>query len=205
MARPPRPENANNPLRVLRTLLGRENPMPQHQLSRITEIPVDTIRSLEVARLTFSEEIQRKITAETGGVWDDDRKLWMTGPLYFEKLEPFTRQHFEFYRSIIISEPGMEFQELAPNCVKVGIDKLFEHIPKRYWVKLFFRLSNVLEQIGRDFSPKDAELKKAAYYIRGRVAAVTFRDSSVPLSHGISGKAPDAPTHGEAIRGVDEA
>jgi hypothetical protein len=205
MARPPRPENANNPLRVLRTLLGRENPMPQHQLSRMTEIPVDTIRSLEVGRMTFSKAIQRKITAETGGVWDDDRKCWMTGPLCFEKLEPFTRQHFEFYRSIIISEPGMEFQELAPNCVKVGIDKLFERIPKRHWVKLFFRLSDVLEQIGRDFRPKDAELKKAFDRIRFSVAAVTFRDSSVPLSHGISGKAPNAPTHGEAIRGVDEA
>jgi hypothetical protein len=99
----------------------------------------------------------------------------------------------------------MEFQTLAPNCVKVGIDKLFERIPEHRRVKLFFRLSDVLEEIGRDFSPKDAELKKAFDRIRISVAAVTFRDSSVPLSKGISGKAPKAPTHGEAIRGVDEA
>jgi hypothetical protein len=117
-----------------------------------------------------------------GARWDVERKCWMTGPIYFEKFEPFTRQHFDVYRRITTSEPSKWFQERAPDGIKDRIDKLFEHIPKGSWINLFFRLNGVLDQVRREFAPTDKELKEASDAIVFRVAVFAFRDSSVPPS-----------------------
>jgi ribosome-binding protein aMBF1 (putative translation factor) len=82
MARPPRPENANNPLRQLRALLkdpAKEAPTSQQDLALLCQIPVDTIKSIEVGRLALNTTVLRKIAEAIGASWDYEQEKWTRG------------------------------------------------------------------------------------------------------------------------------
>src|SRR6516225_281368 len=85
MARPPRPENADNALRQLRALTsaqGEKLRIPQPQLARAIGVPVSTLRGIEANQRKLNADILEKVELHTGAYWDEDEKRWM-----FARLE----------------------------------------------------------------------------------------------------------------------
>jgi hypothetical protein len=80
MARHPKPENADNPLRRLRKALAKDGiPMTQEVLSRMTGTQLDTIKSTEAGRLARgmpSATIRDAIFMHLGILWDQETKEW---------------------------------------------------------------------------------------------------------------------------------
>jgi Helix-turn-helix len=146
MARPPRPENANNPLRQLRALLkdpAKEAYISQHDLALLCEIPVDTIKSIEVGRLALNPIVLRKIAEATGASWDHEEARWTR----FDKTE-FTFSFFSDYRQHRLKRPLIH--NLLVDVIHSRINWLFENVPEESWAILRSRLTYFLEECKRD-------------------------------------------------------
>jgi len=80
MARRPKPENANNPLRKLRESLAWDGvPMTQLALSKTIGIPLDTIKSTEAGRIAGGmpgESVRVAIDVHLGTHWDAEEQKW---------------------------------------------------------------------------------------------------------------------------------
>jgi hypothetical protein len=146
MARPPKPKNANNPLRQLRGLLKDPDEgghINQTALAELCQIPLDTIKSIEVGRLKLNSTALEKIAAETGARWDNEQERWTR----FDKTE-FNFSSFSDYR----------LHRLRPNAIDKAlvylihnkIDWLFENVPDESWQRLRSRLNFFLEECKRD-------------------------------------------------------
>lgn len=71
MARPPKPEYASNPLRLLRGFLTEKGnaPITQNELSEIIDVPVNTIRAIEAGQRNLTNEVLSKVTWGTRAQW----------------------------------------------------------------------------------------------------------------------------------------
>jgi transcriptional regulator with XRE-family HTH domain len=153
MPRLPKKENSNKPLRRLRRQLG----LTQPELSDLTGIPIDTIRSLENGRIeSMTPDLLRKIKVKTGGSWDRKTRHWVIG---IKEPVPLTLELSERYFQLLEIEPDKELQKEDLYSIEHRIKKLFERVPKSSWVKLALRFNDYLEQCRQDFAPNDRELK----------------------------------------------
>jgi hypothetical protein len=153
MARPPRPENANNPLRQLRTLLkdpAENGHVSQASLAELCQIPVDTIKSIEVGRLALSSDVLRNIAEETGAYWDQGEARWTQ----LDKTE-FNFSSFSDYRRERLILPSSIDKAVADLMIKSRIDWLFENVPAESWKRLRSRLIIFLDECKRNFQLTD--------------------------------------------------
>jgi hypothetical protein len=154
MARPPKPENARNPLRQLRALLsenGERTPITQNRLSKICDIPIDTIRSIEAGRRPLNLSVLRKIEAVTTGTWNSKRDLWTV----YDSDEPLTFSRYSFHRHFMGQRPRNSRRRI--HFIHKKIDGLFQKIPGHSWKLLLLRINDFLEECKRDFNLKDLD------------------------------------------------
>jgi len=150
MARPPRPEHANNPLRQLRRLLkepGKEGHISQKELALLCQIPVDTIKSIEVGRLALTPTVLRNVAVATGASWDHEHGRWTR----FDKTA-FTFSYFSEYRSRRLNRSPIarSIAQVIVNLIHSRIDWLFENVAAESWDILRSRLDYFLEECKRD-------------------------------------------------------
>lgn len=146
MARPPRLENADNPLRQLRTLLNdpaKRGSFSQTSLAELCQIPVDTIKSIEVGRLALSSDVQRKIAEETGAHWHPEEAHWTR----FDRTE-FSFSSFCDYRRERLKRPIID--EALVDLIHSRIDWLFRNVRDENWQRLYSRVNHFLEECKRD-------------------------------------------------------
>ncbi len=146
MARPPKRKHANNPLRQLRGLLkdpAEGGHISQTSLAELCQIPVDTIKSIEVGRLTLSSTALEKIAAETGAHWDHEKARWTR----FDKTE-FSFSYFSDYRRDWLKRPAIG--PALVHLIHSRIEWLFENVPDESWERLRSRLNFFLEECKRD-------------------------------------------------------
>jgi hypothetical protein len=156
MPKDPSEENLNRPLRLLRRKLRAS----QFDLSKWTDIPVDTIRDHENGRVqSMTLEILRKISVTIGAAWDPDNQRWVIGSHVVQTQIPIAREFCDRYRQMLRNDPSAELQEMDLFSIKWRLEKLFERVPKSSWVKLAFRFNDYLEQLRQDFAPNDRELE----------------------------------------------
>lgn len=147
MARPPKPENANNALRQLRILLkdpAKGGHISQTSLAALCQIPVDTIKSIEVARLALSPDVLRKIAEETGAHWDHEEARWTR----FDRTE-FSFSSFCDYHRWRFKRPIID--EALVDLIRNRIDWLFRNVPDEDWERLRSRVNHFLEECKRAF------------------------------------------------------
>jgi len=150
MARPPKPENANNPLRQLRALLkdpAKEGHISQKDLALLCQIPVDTIKSIEVGRLALTPTVLRNVAVATGASWDHEQGRWTP----FDKTA-FTFSYFSEYRSRRLNRSTLAraIDQLIVTLIHSRVDWLFENVPAESWDILRSRLDYFLEECKRD-------------------------------------------------------
>jgi hypothetical protein len=154
MPRPPKAENANNPLRQLRGLLKdpvENGHISQMALVELCQIPLDTIRSIEAGRLKLSSTVLEKIATETGAHWDHEEARWTR----FGKTE-FSFSDFCNYRRRGLKRPTINkvldkaIDESRVNLIHSKIKWLFENVPDESWERLHSRLNYFLEECKRD-------------------------------------------------------
>jgi DNA-binding XRE family transcriptional regulator len=125
MARHPKPENANNPLRRLRQALAKDGvAMGQDELSKRIGVPVDTIKSVEAGRLSKgmpSRAIQKAIFVHLGVRWHPEEKEWS---FLFSQEDP-SREDVERYRA---AEPDRD-TEIHALCLRLIC--LLQKVPKK--------------------------------------------------------------------------
>ena len=146
MARPPKPEHANNPLRQLRGLLkdpAEGGHINQTALAELCQIPRDTIKSIEVGRLKLNSTALEKIAAETGARWDHEQERWTR----FDKTE-FSFSSFSDYRRWRCKRPIID--KALVDLIHSRIEWLFENVPDESGERLRSRLNFFLEECKRD-------------------------------------------------------
>ena len=149
MARPPRPENANNPLRQLRALLkdpAENGHVSQESLAELCQIPVDTIKSIEVDRLALSSDVLRKIADETSAHWDHEKERWTR----HDKTE-FNFSAFCDYRQRRLAPPSAVEKAIDELTIKSRIYWLFANVPAESWKRLRSRLIIFLDECKREY------------------------------------------------------
>lgn len=154
MARPPKPENARNPLRQLRTLLSKKGeiaPITQDRLSEICDIPVSTIRSIEAGCRTLNSSALKKIEEITTATWNSRRKQWTV----YGSDEPLTFSWYSLHRHFMGKRPPNYQSRIR--LIHAKIDRLFDQIPERSWNLLSFRVNDFLEDCRCDFNLKDLD------------------------------------------------
>ena len=152
MARPPKPENLNNPLRQLRTLLSEKEPFTQNRLAEISGIPIDTIRSLEVGRFQLGQATRQKIIEATGARWDDKKRRWLASP---DESIPFNFAVYSAYRRFIARPSSDQERKNDLAVLKCKLDLLFEEIPDRFRDSLLHRITACFEECQQDFRLKE--------------------------------------------------
>jgi hypothetical protein len=150
MARPPKAENANNPLRQLRGLLrdpAEGSHISQTALAELCRIPLDTIRSIEVDRLKLSSTVLEKIATETGAHWDHEEARWTR----FGKTE-FSFSDFSNYRRLGLKRSLLDkaIDKSRVHLIHNKIEWLFENVPDESWERLHSRVNYFLEECKRD-------------------------------------------------------
>jgi len=154
MARPPKPENARNPLRQLRALLsknGESKPITQDRLSEICDIPTYTIRSIEAGRRTLNLWALKKIEEVTTATWNPKRAQWTV----YGSDEALTFSWYSLHRHFLGKRPANYQSRIR--LIHAKIDRLFDQIPERSWKLLSFRVNDFLKECRCDFNLKDLD------------------------------------------------
>jgi len=151
MARPPRPENANNPLRQLRGRIGKRAPVTQNQLAEICALSLDTIRSIEAGRRSLGLPTRQKILEATGARWSDKNRDWFVSA---DESLPFDFAAYRAYRRFLIEEPSDDQKTRDLGILRAKIEFLLEEIPTRFRHNLLLRLNDSLEQCQKAFRLK---------------------------------------------------
>jgi hypothetical protein len=107
MAKPLKPENRRNPLRVLRELMsekGAARPITQKELATIILVPTNTICAIEAGQRPFDgANVIYQAAATAGALWVYPLKKWMD-----EKMDGCHRPKAPVYlRSIRWVPPSM--------------------------------------------------------------------------------------------------
>jgi hypothetical protein len=154
MPQDPKPQSTRHPLRQLRGLLsedGEESPITQQTLSRITDVPFNSVKSVESGRRSLTCEIGFKILRTTGAVWNDEKKIWMFAFAWGKDIS-FNYLLYREYRRLT-TEPPPD-QEFDVELLQWKLGQLFQNVPKRFWYGLLFRMNHFLERCREDFGLK---------------------------------------------------
>jgi hypothetical protein len=178
MGRPQK--HANHPLYQLRMLLSATGrAITQTELSRILDIPLPTLQSIECGRRGWTREVRLKIRQMIWAVWDETKNRWM-----FEHSVPpkeFSYSLFEKYRRFI--GESAPIPETDTETIKMRIDALFERVQKDSWMKLYWRLQDCLEECRQDFELKELEELFAATQDQVHFSPATFTRPDKAFSH----------------------
>src|SRR6516225_1953757 len=154
MSRPTRPDRMNNALRQLRYILAEPNrkPLTQAELATITDIPLESVRSVECGRMsqtTLSPLIKNRILCETGAAWNERDKCWR----FWKNDGPaFRREHYLKYREAIERDVASALP-IDIFLAALRIKLLMERLSPEAQFKFTFRLNTFLESSRKEFSP----------------------------------------------------
>jgi hypothetical protein len=151
MPRKPKAENANNRLRQLRALLSKDGesaPITQSELSRVCDIPLNTIRSIEAGRRKLTLPAVKKIERATAGKWNPELASWTI----YDSEKLLTFSWYSVYRSFSRQRPPNYQRRIR--FVHRKIDALFDKIPGHSWNVLLCRINDFLEECRQDFNLK---------------------------------------------------
>jgi hypothetical protein len=154
VARPPKTENVNHPLKKLRTILGRsgDKACTQHQLSALTGIPERTIHSIEGGDRNLTASQLHKILLNTGASWNGRR--WMQGA----SKKPFTAKGCDSYRNQKQTAPTPGEQATSTEILCAQLRALLEFCRLRRpsgFNDLVFALQDAQEDIRAAFGIKE--------------------------------------------------
>ena len=153
MGRPQK--HTNSPLFKLREVLGRDGvPITQQMLSRLVDIPLVTIQSIETGRRGWTDETRARIKRMIWAVWDETQKRW-----FFEHSSPpkeFNHDLFVLYRRFLFEFAPLRPED--PETLKMLVQTLFDNAPPGVWMKLFWRVRDCLEECRTELGfPKELE------------------------------------------------
>jgi transcriptional regulator with XRE-family HTH domain len=154
MARPPKIENINHPLKKLRMILGknRDKGCTQHQLSALTGIPERTIHSIEGGDRNLTASQFHKILLNTGASWNGRR--WMQGT----SKKSFTAKGCDSYHDQKQTAPAPGEQAMSAEILCAQLRALLEFCslrrPSRF-NDLVFALQDAQEDIRAAFDIKE--------------------------------------------------
>jgi len=133
--------------------------MTQPAFAAKIDVSLQTVQAIETGRRSLSDAVLRRIRNAFWAVWDSEKKRWLLE--YSKPPREFTRELSEQYRSFIIENAPIP--ESDPEVVKMRIDALFEKVPADSWMKVYWRLQEVLEGCLTDLSVADQEKLKELF------------------------------------------
>jgi hypothetical protein len=144
MARHPKPENANNPLRRLRKALAKDGvPMSQGTLSKMIGVPVDTIKSTETARLGRgmpSPAVRAAIFTHLGILWNEEASEWR---FLFSGAVP-SREDVDKYRTAPID------REVEIHALCLRLICLLQTVPQKRFAVVADTINAFLLDVAKD-------------------------------------------------------
>jgi hypothetical protein len=147
MPRPPKPENARNPLRLLREILSEVDrpdvPITQAKLADIIQWPLDQIKNVEAARRPLSARLQHRVRHWTGAKWESETQQWMFGPAVY------TREIYLKYCEV--ARGPIQEREIEILLLHKKIDALLEMAKSRDRYPVLFELHDALERCRQQF------------------------------------------------------
>jgi DNA-binding XRE family transcriptional regulator len=180
MARHPRPENENHPLKKLRQALSPDgiDPITQQELARILELSPETIRSFEAGRRRpgeLSHVVKTKAFVNAGAMWSQKGEEWLsnfTG-------QPYSREHYLAWRKPLRNRE----QEIHALCLKLLV--LLQSTGDRDFQAVCDHVESFLDDSCQAFAIKirDPDFKAAAWI----GVPVDKSGAAVGDGHGIAG------------------
>jgi len=162
MPAPPKKENARNPLRQLRELLsdeGADSPIRQRELSRLTDIPLPTIRAIEAGQRSLNADALKKIHLSTRAWWNEERRCWtLQGDAKGEY--PFTFSWHKIFKHFYGRRPPN--YQLRVAFMHERLNGLFEKVEESDWHLLAARINDCLEGCKEHFKLQGLEKRFAA-------------------------------------------
>jgi transcriptional regulator with XRE-family HTH domain len=155
MPRRPRPENVDNPLRVLRGLLsehGDQKPISQSELSKLVRVSLSSIRSIENGDRALTENVLSHVLLETGAWWKEHNRHWEYVSGGYGRAVPFTRETFLDYRRGI--ERKSEHPELLEATELLGLALLFGQVSDKDWYRLYSKVAFFYQECCEEFGLK---------------------------------------------------
>lgn len=141
MPRPPQPQKAKHPLKLLRQTLSTHGHFSQADLARYSGIPEQTIHAIENGQRRLTERILLRINRKMGAYWNGE--TWKQG----WTDEPFTAEGFKQYWRATNAPPDEVERPVDVRILQGKIELLFEHCPETKWNDLIFDLQEALEEI----------------------------------------------------------
>jgi hypothetical protein len=153
-------KHRSGPLFLLRTSLGTDEPLTQTELSRLIDVPFDSLQSAESGRTSrrgTSRAMLQKIRLHTGCLWDEPTRNWLFDRRLIEQGVPFG-QHFvpvtpellSRYQAIKASRLRPDQREHDVFLFQAWVAELFKRAPDKHWLLLSARFSDFIEQTLRD-------------------------------------------------------
>jgi hypothetical protein len=167
MPHPPKPENARNPLRLLRGLLserGKKDPITQNRLSELIDVPGPTIKAIEAGQRGLTYSVLQRVLWGTAAQWDGDRKAWICAFTWKDETKewilsttnrPFSYSVFRQFRKDREQRPKNAIDQASQIWFKVT--ELSMLIPDAKWWAFFLRFHEFVERCWKDY--KGGELK----------------------------------------------
>jgi hypothetical protein len=170
-----------SPIRKLREILAspdkpKGRAASQQWFAKIADIPLDSLRSLEIDRMRFSPMVQSRIKMNTGAVWHEDDKCWR---FWQEDGPRYTREHYQKYRELLARHAEGIMLQLDIFFAAMRIRLLMETLPPRERAKFFFRLNTFLSDIREEFCPD--QFVELFFDASGRIGANPELDRDHPM------------------------
>jgi hypothetical protein len=175
MPKKPKPENARNPLRVLRELLserGKKEPITQSELSVLIDVPATSIKAIEAGQRGLRPGVIQRVLMGAGARWDG--KAWACAFKWIEKENkwdwsaekaPFTYSVFSQFRKDRERRPANAINQIV--ALDMKLTQLFVIIPDSKWWSLALRYNEFVEECWNDYG---ADELRAIYDNESRAA-----------------------------------
>jgi transcriptional regulator with XRE-family HTH domain len=145
MPRPPKKENEDNPLRKLRTALGRAGvPMPQHQLAELLGLSPETVKSIEAGRrrnLGLDDRLLDTIYVLFGANWSPKDRKWFS----IGSDEPFTREHYQRWREASFD------RDVETHALMLRLMLILDYAPERKFSQIANTVETKLQEVLKEF------------------------------------------------------
>jgi plasmid maintenance system antidote protein VapI len=148
MARPPKAEFANHPLKKLRAIFSSNGLCTQYELAALTGIKERTIHAIEAGNRTLTPAQLHKILLQTGAHWNGDR--WMQGLT----KRPFTAKGSASYREQKKKPPAPAEQITSADILCAQLRALLEFCAPTKFNDVVFALQDAQERIRAEFAIK---------------------------------------------------
>lgn len=155
MARPPKEENKDNPLRKLREVLGGDDtPVPQQQLAEFLGVSPETIKAIEGGKRQrggLNEEILGRAYINLGAYWSETDQAWFSAG----NGESFSREHGERWR-----KAGFD-RDIETHALVLRLLLLLDYAPSRKFKRVAdtveLKIREILKEFGYQPDNHDAD------------------------------------------------